>query len=102
MELSQEDVDYPSGVFGELIYKNSPYAFYLFQWVPYQTDAKKWRLKLSHDVKGFNGKEEYCIWPNGSHCGSFKDEDVEFIRLSKNQYGEDYVDPRNKKETTND
>ena len=94
MSLTKEQIDYPRDVLGGLIHGNSPYAFYLFQWVPYQTDAKQWRLKMNHDVKGFNGKVEYNVWPNGSHCGSFKDEDVEFIRLSKQQYGEDYVDPR--------
>ncbi len=92
--LSQDDVDYPREVFGDLIEYNSPYAFYLFQWIPYQTEAKRWRLKLMHDVKGFNGNIEYEIWPNGSHCGTFLDDDVEFIRLSKTQYGVEYKDPR--------
>ena len=94
MSLSKDDIDYPRDVFGELISKNSPYAFYLFQWVPYQKDAKRWRLKLSHDVKAFNGEVELNVWPNSDYCGSFHDDDVEFIRLSKNQYGQDYVDPR--------
>ena len=94
MSLSKEDVAYPRDIFRELIAENSPYAFYLFQWVPYQTDAKQWRLKLEHDVKGFDGTIEYNVWPNGSHCGNFKDDEVEFIRLSRSQMGEHYVDPR--------
>ncbi len=49
---------------------------------------------MRHDVKTFDGREEFGVWPNGSHCGSFKDEEVEFIRLSKNQW----KDPRGKNE----
>jgi len=51
--ITQDDIEYPRDVFYELIHGNSPYAFYLFQWVPYQTEAKKWRLKMLHDVKPF-------------------------------------------------
>lgn len=93
----ENDYEYPRDLFNEIISTNSPYAFYLFQWVPYQTDAKRWRLKMEHDVKHFDGREEYNIWPNGSSCGSFKDEEVEFIRISRNQLGHKYVDPRGKK-----
>jgi len=92
--LSQDDIDYPRDVFAQLIYSNSPYAFYLFQWVPYQTDAKKWRLKMSHDVKTFDGREAFGIWPNGDHCGPFRDDEVEFIRISKKQHGDEYKDPK--------
>lgn len=94
MKLTQEDVDYPRDIFLDLISGNSPYVFYLFQWVPYQTEAKKWRLKMFHDVKTFDGRIEYGVWPNGNHCGSFLDEEVEFIRISKAQFGEEYKDPR--------
>ena len=89
------DYEYPSHIFYEIIRKSS-YAFYLFQWVPYQTDARQWRLKMRHDVKTFDGREEFNIWPNSTYCGSFKDEEVEFIRISRNQHGDDYVDPRDK------
>jgi hypothetical protein len=92
--LSNDDVGYPRDVFSELISRNSPYAFYLFQWVPYQTDARRWRLKLCHDVRTFDGREAHCIWPNGSHCGPFNDSEVEFIRISRKQHGEEWVDPR--------
>lgn len=92
--LPQEDVDYPRDVFQSLIYGNSPYAFYLFQWVPYQTDAKRWRLKMLHDVKTFDGREAFGIWPNGSSCGPFQDDEVEFIRISRNQMAGIYADPR--------
>jgi len=88
------DYDYPRDIFQSLIEKNSPYAFYLFQWVPYQTDAKKWRLKMRHDVKHFDGRIEYGVWPNGNHCGSFRDDDVEFIRISKDQVWSKWEDPR--------
>ena len=94
MILNQEDIDYPRGVFGALIHENSPYAFYLFQWVPYQTDAKRWRLKMQHDVKTFDGREAFNVWPNGSSCGPFKDDEVEFIRISRNQHGTEWKDPR--------
>jgi len=87
--------EYPNHVFYEII-RRSAYAFYLFQWVPYQTDARAWRLKMNHDVKTFDGREEHGIWPNGEHCGSFKDEEVEFIRISKKQHGDEYIDPRDK------
>ncbi|BCV49609.1 hypothetical protein [Shewanella algae] len=92
--LLPDDVAYPVDIFLELIRGNSPYAFYLFQWVPYQTDAKQWRLKMCHDVKTFDGREEHGIWPNGSHCGSFHDSEVEFIRISQKQFFEEWQDPR--------
>jgi phenolic acid decarboxylase len=92
--IPESDVDYPRDVFQKLISGNSPYAFYIFQWVPYQTDAKRWRLKMCHDVKGFDGRIEMGIWPNGNGCGSFKDDEVEFIRISKNQHGIEWTDPR--------
>lgn len=98
IDLPKDDIEYPAHILGQLISGNSPYAFYLFQWVPYQKDAARWRLKLSHDVKGFNGKVEYGVWPNADHLGTFKDSEVEFIRLSRTQYGEPYVDPRQKAE----
>ena len=95
-ELTKEEIEYPRDVFAQLIEGNSPYAFYLFQWVPYQKDANKWRLKMLHDVKAFDGREEFGIWPNGSHCGSIHDDDIEFIRISKDQFGHEYQDPRQK------
>jgi hypothetical protein len=92
--LTAEDIAYPRDIFSALITGNSPYAFYLFQWVPYQTDARRWRLKLCHDVRTFDGREAQCIWPNGSHCGPFRDDEVEFIRISRSQHGEAWADPR--------
>jgi hypothetical protein len=97
-ELSQDNIDYPRDIFYALIEGNSPYAFYLFQWVPYQTDAKRWRLKMLHDVKTFDGREAFGIWPNGSSCGPFKDEEVEFIRISKDQVVNKWEDPRKSKD----
>lgn len=95
MKLDQEQINYPRDLFSALIDGNSPYAFYLFQWVPYQTEAKRWRLKMCHDVRTFDGREAFGIWPNGSHCGPFKDEEVEFIRISKEQHGgAGWIDPR--------
>lgn len=88
------DYQYPRDLFNSIISENSPYAFYLFQWVPYQSDAKRWRLKMSHDVKTFDGREAFNIWPNGESCGPFKDEEVELIRISKKQFGSEYKDPR--------
>lgn len=93
-DLTKEEIDYPRDVFNSLILNNSPYAFYLFQWVPYQTDAKRFRLKMQHDVKTFDGREALNIWPNGNSCGPFKDEEVEFIRISRNQFGKEYEDTR--------
>lgn len=94
MKLSEDDINYPNDIFNALISKNSPYAFYIFQWVPYQTDAKKWRLKMLHDVKTFDGREAFGIWPNADSCGPFKDDEVEFIRISKKQLGIEWEDPR--------
>jgi len=99
-ELTEEEIAYPRYVFGELINNDSPYAFYLFQWVPYQTDAKRWRLKMLHDVKTFDGREALGIWPNGNSCGPFKDDEVEFIRISKEQHGHKWEDPRSPKTPT--
>ena len=93
-ELDKKEIEYPRSTFLDLIDHNSPYAFYLFQWVPYQTDAKRWRLKMDHDVKGFDGTVQMGVWPNGNHCGRFHDDDVEFIRISRNQHGREYKDPR--------
>jgi len=92
--MDKSDIDYPRDIFTELLLGNSPYAFYLLQWVPYQTEAKKWRLKMCHDVKTFDGREAFGIWPNGNSCGPFKDDEVEFIRISKKQIGFEYQDPR--------
>ena len=93
-ELTRDEVEYPRDLFSALIDGNSPYAFYLFQWVPYQTDARRWRLKMLHDVRTFDGREAFGIWPNGSSCGPFKDEEVEFIRISRKQWGAEWADPR--------
>lgn len=92
--LSKEQIDYPRDVFRSLVIGNSPYAFYLFQWVPYQTDAKKWRLKMCHDVRTFDGREAHGIWQNGDHCGPFHDDEVEFIRISKTQHCFEWQDSR--------
>lgn len=92
--MSQIDYQYPNDLFWKLLNANSPYAFYILQWVPYQTEAKQWRLKMQHDVRTFDGREAFGIWPNGSSCGPFKDEEVEFIRISRDQFGHKYVDPR--------
>lgn len=88
------DYDYPCDFFLALIRKNSPYAFYLFQWVPYQTEANRYRLKLQHDVKTFDGREAFGIWPNGESCGPFKDHEVEFIRISKKQFDHEWEQPK--------
>jgi hypothetical protein len=101
MTLTKEDIDYPRDVFNALIAGGSPYAFYLFQWVPYQTEAKQYRLKMFHDVKHFDGRIEYNVWPNGSHCGKFHDDEVEFIRISKNSPFNEYKDPRGDSNDTN-
>lgn len=92
--IEDDDIEYPRDIFNELISKNSPYAFYLFQWVPYQTDAKRWRLKMLHDVKTFDGREAFGIWPNATSCGPFKDDEVEFIRISRKQFNIEWQDPR--------
>ena len=94
MEITKKDTDYPSDIFWELIKNDSPYAFYIFQWVPYQTDAKQYRLKLLHDVKTFDGREAFGVYPNGESMGPFKDNEVEFIRISKKQFGHTWEDPR--------
>lgn len=102
MKLDKADIDYPSDIFAELIDRSSPYAFYLFQWVPYQTDARGWRLKMLHDVKTFDGREAFGVWPNGGHCGPFRDEEVESIRISRRQWGDEWKDPRPKPSNTGD
>lgn len=95
-KLEKSDIEYPRDIFNELIGGNSPYAFYLFQWVPYQAEAKKWRLKMHHDVKTFDGREAFGIWPNADSCGPFKDHEVEFIRISKDQGWHTWEDLRDK------
>lgn len=92
--MTNDEIAYPREQFVELILHNSPYAFYLFQWVPYQTDAKRWRLKMSHDAKTFDGREAFGVWPNGGSFGPFKDAEVEFIRISRKQFSHTYLDPR--------
>lgn len=96
--LPEEEAAYPRDAFQSIISLNSPYTFYLFQWVPYQTEARQRRVKMMHDVKAFDGREEFGIWPNGSHCGTIKDEDVEFIRISRTQHGKTWRSaPRGKR-----
>lgn len=98
-ELSKDEIEYPRDLFSQLICGNSPYAFYLFQWVPYQTEAKQRRLKMRHDVKTFDGQIELGVWPNGNSCGRFKDSEVEFIRISKDQGYHEWEDPFKKTES---
>jgi hypothetical protein len=99
--LTEDQIDYPRDVFSALICGDSPYAFYLFQWVPYQTEAKLRRLKMRHDVKTFDGRIELGIWPNADKCGSFNDSEVEFIRISKDQGYHEYQDPMDKSSEVN-
>lgn len=98
-EIPEFDWSYPRDLFDRLLCENSPYAFYFLQWVPYQPiegqiTAQKWRIKMQHDVKTFDGREAFGIWPNGSSCGPFKDHEVEFIRISAKQFCHEYKDPR--------
>jgi hypothetical protein len=86
MKDDSPDYEYPRDVFRRVIETGNNYSFYLFQWVPYQTEMKKWRLKMHHDVKTFDGRIEYNIWPNGEHCGSFHDSEVAFIRISRTDF----------------
>ena len=48
---------------------------------------------MCHDVRTFDGREAHGIWPNGDHCGPFRDDEVEFIRISK-KHGIEWQDPR--------
>ena len=100
IEQDKIDWQYPREAFMKLISTNSPYAFYVFQWVPYQLvkdeiTAQKWRLKMIHDVKGFDGRVQKGVWPNGNSVGVFKDDEVESIRISPDQFSLKYKDPRN-------
>lgn len=94
MQFEDIDLRDPKRFFWDLIKTNSPYAFYLFQWVPYQKDAKRFRLKLLHDVKTFDGREAHGCYPNANNIGPFKDDEIEFIRISKKQLGTEWVDQR--------
>lgn len=85
--LPDNMLDYPNDIFRQIMRSGSPYAFYFLQWVPYQTEAKRYRLKMLHDVKSFSGEIQEGVWPNGDRCGKFHDSEVEFIRISKKQYG---------------
>jgi hypothetical protein len=84
--FSSEDINYPRDFFSEMLEANSPYVAYILQWVPYQAELKQNRVKLLHDVKTFDGRTAMSIWPNGSSCGPFKDSEVEFIRINKDQW----------------
>lgn len=86
----------------DLLLRNSAYAFYFMQWVPYQTVARKCRLKLLHDVRTFDGREAFAVYPNGSHIGPFLDDEIEFIRISAKQLGFEYEDPKVSPEETPD
>lgn len=100
-QIDKSDIDYPRDIFMELFLGSSPYAFYLFQWVDYKNDAKRYRLKLNHDVKLFDGTVIENCYPNAnSFHGKVRvnDDDVEFIRISKQQFGTEFKDPRAPKE----
>ena len=71
-------------IFREALGRNDPFAFYFLQPIPYQK-YKRNRLKLHHDVVSFDGRTESQIWPNGEHCGTIHDKDVEYIQLSTDQ-----------------
>jgi hypothetical protein len=98
---NEETIMYPVDIFYDILSHDSPYATYLFQWVPYQTEAKQWRLKMLHDAKTFDGREAFGVWPNSSSMGPFKDHEVEFIRISREQHGHTWTDPRAGKENEN-
>lgn len=84
----------PKNIFWEMLRDNSPYAFYFLQWVDYQKEAKQWRLKLLHDIKLFDGRVFYEVYPNGDQWEGILDEQVQYIRISKKQFGVEYKDPR--------
>jgi len=84
-ELTERDIDRPQWIFDQIVY-DSPYAFYLTQWIDYHNVAKTWRLKMPHEIKLKDGSEHIKCWPNANswHCstGRFEDDDVEFIKLA--------------------
>lgn len=91
------DPQYPREFFRAMVADDSPYAPYLFQWVPYQkniheskTGLRTFRLKMMHDIKLKKDRKviEQC-YPNGGSFHEFKtgnryrDEDISHIRISK-------------------
>jgi hypothetical protein len=103
--VSPEEVAYPRDTFTAILLGGSPYAFYLFQWVPYHTDARRFRLKMMHDVKLFDGTELESCYPNGNAFHGkirVEDKDVEFIRISKKQRSFEYADLRDAPEEVTD
>jgi len=84
-KLTEEEINRPQWIFDQIVY-DSPYAFYLLQWIDYHKVPGRNRLKMPHEIKLKDGSEHIKCWPNANswRCstGKFNDDDVEFIRLS--------------------
>lgn len=86
-KLDKEEAIYPRWAFCDVLTASGPYCFYLRQWIQYDGV----RLKMYHDIKTFDGVVHESCYPNGDSFypdggGEVKDSDVEFIRLSVNQF----------------
>jgi len=100
------DPAYPRDFFDEMLSENSPYAFYIFQWANYQSKefdgARRYRLKMLHDIKLFDGTVYEQCYPNADsfHCKNkiVKDNEVEFIRISRKQHFHEWQHPQDLKD----
>jgi len=84
---NEKDINYPRDIFCDIIREDSPYGFYIFQWIDYHEEAHTYRLKMPHDVRLKTGEILEGLYPNGNgwHGAARRidDNEVEAIRLSK-------------------
>ena len=72
------------------------YGFYMYQWIDYK-ECGQYRLKMLHDLKLNDGTVLLNMYPNATKwtClttneGDIDDKDVAFIRVCKNQIGDEF------------
>lgn len=100
MKFCEKDTDYPREFFQSLINNDSPYAWYIFQWIDYNGEARRWRLKMPHDLKLSDGRILKDMHPNANawHCDNkiIDDDEVIQIRLSRTipWIDKEWKDPR--------
>lgn len=101
-KATPKEIAYPREIFWDMIQQDSPYAFYIFQWVDYNEDAKRWRLKMHHDIELRDGTVMPDMYPNADAWsgsgGRVPDDLVARIRIPRRlpYINKEWSDPRGK------
>ncbi|RRS09130.1 hypothetical protein EAG18_08395 [Pseudoalteromonas sp. J010] len=92
-KLTHYDTQDPTEVFEDLIATHSPFAFYLFNWINFHSDAFESCVELLHDIQCIDGRVLHQCMPhrNGTHFVCIETDEIIYpshislIRLSKKQ-----------------